>query len=585
MRTLILTAIITLLSSTAAVAQVEVSRTGLINVTALRRYGLERQWHTHVAVDRSRGELSSITPFISQVRGFTVYEVSDGRRVYKFSERDRDRFGDKIGKEAAERMAKDQKNLFIRIGVKEPTMEEKLIPEVVFYCATNHGVVHAIDAENGETIWVRTIGGREHPTLRPGANEQYVAVANGSTLYVVDRLTGKDVWSRPLLGTPGAGPALADDLVHIPMVDGMVETYNLREHRTPRTFYKSHGRATMQPIVTPRLNLDPDEDNSAPFLSSSLVWATNRGQVYVNNANKKGDARYRLEANDVITSPPVFLAPNRILVTSLDGYVYCAHEYSGDIMWRFSTGQPISRSAAPINDYAFVTTDDGGMFKINTETGLEDWWTPRVRRFLAASEGRVYAQSETGRMVVIDSATGGVIGAMGTEPLDFAISNIWTDRIYIGTSTGMLQCLREIPNEYPTFYNVIKPEERPQIQQAGLDDGKPEDPAGTKPSNPFGGGAPAADPFGGGAPAADPFGGGGKDPFGAAPAGGADPFGAAPAGGANPFGGGAPAADPFGAGAPAGGAPAADPFGAGAPAGGAAPAADPFGAGGADPFK
>ncbi|QDU97781.1 outer membrane protein assembly factor BamB family protein [Lignipirellula cremea] len=573
MRTPLLSLALLLLGGTPAFCQLQVGTSGLVDTSALARFGLVRQWHSSIEVDRSRGELAFITPFISQVRGTTVLEVSDGRRVVKFAEKDRDRFGERIGLEEAQKRAKEQVYRFERLGVKEPTTTTLVVPEVTLYCATDHGTIHALDGETGETIWVRTVGSRNHPTLQPGVNEHYVAIVNGSILYILDRLTGRDLWSRQLQGVPGAGPAVADFLVHVPMLDGMMESYQLVESRQPRAFYKSHGRAMLQPIVTRGMNKDPDGE---PFVATSLVWATDRGHVYVNHANKKGDSRFRLEANDTITAPPVFMPPNKILVTSVDGYVYCVHEKTGDMVWRFSAGEPITRSASPIGDAVYVTCDIGGLYKIDAETGEEVWWVPRIRKFLGATSGRVYAQNENNRIVILDSATGGRLGELSTETLNFAIPNISTNRIYVGNRKGTIQCLREIPDEYPTVYNAIEAEEVPETQQADAGEGTGGAPA-AGPVNPFGGGAPS-NPFGGGAPA-DPFGGAAPaDPFGAGGAAPADPFGAGGAAPADPFGAGgaAPAADPFGAG---GAAPAADPFGAG----GAAPAADPFGAA-ANPF-
>ena len=126
---------------------------------------------------------------------------------------------------------------------------------------------------------------------------------------------------------------------------------------------------------------------------------------------------------------------------------------------------------------------------------------------------------------------------MGTNQLDVFYSNTLTDRIIVGTTTGVIQCLHEVELQWPLVHvNLAEAEQkrRPEIKQEGLD-------AKTKPAAKPG----AAEPK----PAA-----GGEDPFGE---GGAKPAadGAKPAmDGADPFGGGAApkpaadAADPFGGG-------------------------------------
>ena len=51
---------------------------------------------------------------------------------------------------------------------------------------------------------------------------------------------------------PGAGPAVTDRLVFVPMINGAVESYKLalKEYRQPPWVFKSHGRAVIQPIYT-----------------------------------------------------------------------------------------------------------------------------------------------------------------------------------------------------------------------------------------------------------------------------------------------------------------------------------------------
>src|SRR3982750_3258905 len=56
---------------------------------------------------------------------------------------------------------------------------------------TSAGVVQELDALTGKTFWTAPIGKENYPSLGPAGNEKYVAVLNGSTLYVLDRKDGK----------------------------------------------------------------------------------------------------------------------------------------------------------------------------------------------------------------------------------------------------------------------------------------------------------------------------------------------------------------------------------------------------------
>jgi hypothetical protein len=200
----------------------------------------------------------------------------------------------------------------------------------------------------------------------------------------------------------------------------------------------------------------------------------------------------------------------------------------------------------------YVVTDDGTMYQISASEGKEQWQVDGIREFLSASEHRLYCRNRARRVAILEAKTGSKIGAIPTEDLDLAFANTATDRIFIGTAQGVVQCLRETQQRWPLIHLGGLEEEseeqaakkaQPAAPASGTPEGGPPadlDPFGAGGSDPFGGGATGGDdPFGGGS-----SGTGGDDPFGGGGAGGDDPFGGSGAGAASedPFGG----ADPFG---------------------------------------
>jgi len=412
-----------------------------------------------------------------------------------------------------------------KLQAQETEIEFKtlVVPEVTLYVTTDRGVIHAIDAETGRTRWATVVGDREHPTERAGVSEEYVAVLNGSHLYLLNRSTGETAWKRQVDGVPSAGPAITDTYVVVPTFSGNVELYEIEETRTLPYLYKSNGRVLIQPVAT----------------SLSVAWPTDRGFLYVAKASKRG-IRFRVEARDTIVSQPSFAPPSKFFMASIDGDVYCVHETSGNEFWRFTTGEEISNTPVPVGEYLYVVTDIGTLFCIKHETGEERWWAPRIKRFVAASKDRVYCLGMADRLVILDANTGGRIASMGAELLDIFYPNLQTDRIIVGSKTGTIQCLRETQMEWPLLHvglAEVEEEKRPEIKQEGMGEAKPE-PQKPMPGqvDPFGGGGGqggGADPFGGAA--ANPFG-GGQGGAGMDAAGGAKPA-AKDQGGANPFGG------------------------------------------------
>jgi outer membrane protein assembly factor BamB len=513
------------------------SRSGLISQSEANRHGLKRTWFTQIELDRARGRVAYITQHISSTDAYTVFEVTYDGGETLFSERDLDRFGDPLGVEGAQKRAQQRVDDLTRSG-RNPKLNKRVIPVITLYAMTDQGVVHAIDAETGRTNWTTPVGSPRHPSEAPGANDEYVAVVNGSTLYVLHKQDGRVAWQREAKGAPGAGPAVTDRYVFVPMLSGAIESYQLKDHRQPPWIFRSHGRAVIQPIYT----------------GFNVAWPTDRGDLYVAEGNQN-NIRYRLETNDTIVAkasrlPATQDHPPRLLTASIDGYLYCLHENSGAIQWRFSTGEPVSSSPIVVGDAIYVITDDRSMFKLSADVGVEQWWIPGMKQFVSASPTRLYCITAARRLAILDASSGSLIGSLPTESLDLTFVNQQTDRIFIGTTEGTLQCLREIERKWPHLHidlaekeaeakprkKAVKPQEEPEEKPPALDPfGAPTDGGGGAPSgggDPFGG---SGDPFDAGSGGGGGSGSGGGDPFG-------DPFGS----GSDSSSGGDPFGDPFG---------------------------------------
>ena len=268
-----------------AAVRADYGDSGLISQVDARRYGLERAWFTQVSLDSARGRMTDLTYFVSATQSHTVYEVRYQDRKQTFSERDTDRFGDLLGKEAAEKEAK----AFVE-ELKLREIEGKLqtiqVPEITLYVVTDRAVLHAIDAETGRTRWTTVVGNRNYPTERPGISENYVAVLNGSTLHLLKRDTGEMAWIRKIQGVASAGPALTEEYVIVPTFTGGVEWYDIEETRTLPEISRSNGRVLIQPTVTPL----------------SVLWPTDRGLLYVARTTQKTAVSHGSQESDRFAS-------------------------------------------------------------------------------------------------------------------------------------------------------------------------------------------------------------------------------------------------------------------------------------------
>ena len=368
-------------------------------------------------------------------------------------------------------------------------VQDVVLYEGTLYVQTTRGVLQAIDAETGQTLWSKQIGRADHPSMAPGAFRDMLATVNGSKLYVLNRHNGEVLFSAPLDGAPGAGPVLSARRVYVPMVSGKVIAFRLKvqtdevktipgvpvpeltaeekkaqeEHRrqnirlrqdyiTP-LIVQSNGRVLMQPAV-----------GSQGLGEEVSVWGTDLGYLNVAGIDPRTDAvftiKFRLQTGGPIVASPTYLPPDpkvagdsgMIFVTSRDGYVYAMNERSGDLLWKFSAGDPIVQSAVVIDDRLYVPVQPGGMFCLDIKSGKQLWRAADIVQFLAAGAHRIYAVDHFGFLHTLDAKNGSSLDRMPIETLPIRVTNTQTDRIYLGTTTGLLQCMHEPEQSAPSHY-------------------------------------------------------------------------------------------------------------------------------------
>jgi outer membrane protein assembly factor BamB len=479
---------------------------GLVSPDAARQAGLERMWFTQLSLDRGRGRVSGMYMHVSPIQAHTVFQVKHDGKRYVFSERDRDAFRKEIGVETAKLQA-DEKAAEIKKALEEagnvapaPAVETYVVPKITLYASSERGMVHALDAETGRTLWATSVGNALYPTTAPAANDKHVGVCNGSTLYVMLAENGSVVWTRPAIGVPGAGPALTEEYIFIPMVNGQVESFLLDDPKRPVSVYKSFGRTMVQPVVS----------------SNSVAWPTDTGNLYVSYAHGPG-LRYRMKASDAINSPPALL-DDRVFVTSIDGYIYCLDEKKGHIHWRYTTGEPIVNSPVALGKMVFAISQRGNMYAIDVPSGAERWVAAGIKSYAAGNEKRLYCVDVRGDLVVLDNATGTRLGAIANVPNDIPIVNTQTDRIVLASGTGLVQCFREANLPFPVVHYHIEPQKKTAKPVPKAPGQKTDENAPPKEVDPFAPGARPATPAAG-----DPF----AEPPAAKPAAprpGGDPF-------------------------------------------------------------
>jgi outer membrane protein assembly factor BamB len=370
---------------------------------------------------------------------------------------------------------------------------------------SNAGVVQLLDANTGQTMWTSDVGNPNYPSLGPAANEEFIALVNGSTLYLLDRHSGQPVNEIRLGSAPGGGPALGKDYVYAPLLSGRIEGHPLHDAKAPPWYYQSYGRALVRPLATP----------------DSIVWGTDAGILCVGRIHAPG-VRFRVEASGGFDAAPAYRAP-LIYAVSRIGELLAVDERTGAIRWRYVTGFPTDRAPAAVGDRVYVASERPTLHCVDAATGIEQWEAAGISQFAAAGKSHIYGIDQYGALTEADATTGAVNGHIQTGETMTALVNDQTDRVYLITGHGLVQCLHEIGAKDPLQYGPVPPPAAPtEKPQAGAEyhggaqpapkpesrpAAKPAAPPQPGPENPFGAAPPDAgdaSPFGPATPATPP---------------------------------------------------------------------------------
>src|SRR5439155_12922759 len=190
------------------------------------------------------------------------------------------------------------------------------------------------------------------------------------------------------------------------------------------------------------------------------------------------------------SSGPCFLAPDQIFATSLDGYHCCLNERKGNILSRFTTGESIVHSPVALDQTVYAISKRGNMYAIDVNSAAERWVIGGIRSYLAGNDKRLYCTDLRGDLAILDTSTGSRLGTVTGIVSDVPVLNAQTDRILLVSSTGLVQCLREINLPFPVVHYQIEPQQKITKAAPKTEAQKSEDkaaPAGD--TDPFGPGA------------------------------------------------------------------------------------------------
>lgn len=463
----------------------------------------------------------------SEPAGMQMAKATDNAKVLmRIAVGSSDRLGKPIDKKEAERLAGNEIRRMKRRGI-DATMRTTEVRRVVLYSLAEDGSLEARDGETGQPLWMVQIGRSDLPFRELGISENYITIVNGANVLEVDAATGEVIDEHPTIGVPQFGAVNAGGFAVIATLGGGLEGYPLRDPLADPFRKMVAGRALGTPIKSPT--------------STKTAWATDQSFVYVMELDPQPYELFRLQTDGMVVGGIAAADGDRFFFATDAGQVYGLRATrSGEVLWTTPFGEPFFVKPLALENHLFVVSTYGRMFCLESENGNLVWDAPatNVGAILGGFGDQIFIRTVGGSFAVVDRKTGQTKQTVGEIRPNRLLPNLKTNRLYLVSDAGVVQCMRPIDSALPKF--SIQPDPQPMAETTEKMEKmeKESGPFDAGGSNPFGAGG--GDPFGGGA-GGDPFGAGGGDPFGAGAGG--DPFGA---GGGDPFGGGGAIEDPFG---------------------------------------
>jgi len=276
-------------------------------------------------------------------------------------------------------------------------------------------------------------------------------------VYAVDAETGRQIWKRATNGPVPSTPAVADNTVYIGSYDGKFYALDVRTGALKWKFategerrFEAKGIHGWQPKN--QTIADPfDIFLSSPVVANGAVYfGSGDGNLYALDS-RTGDLRWKFKTGDVVHASPA-LADGVLFFGSWDSYFYAVDATTGKEKWRFHAGDDplihnqvgFQSSPAVANGVVYTGCRDANLYALDATNGKEKWRFNTELSWVITSpavvDGKVFfATSDSSLYHVVDANSGkGVVRQQGKAYM-FSSPAIVGDVAFIGVLNGTLE--------------------------------------------------------------------------------------------------------------------------------------------------
>jgi outer membrane protein assembly factor BamB len=276
-------------------------------------------------------------------------------------------------------------------------------------------------------------------------------------IYAVDAETGQQLWKRATGGPAPSTPAVANGTVYAGSYDGKFYALNTQTGAIRWKFatggerrFEAKGIHGLEP-KTQTIADQYDVFLSSPVVVSGVVYfGSGDGHLYALDA-ASGELKWKFKTGDVIHASPAF-ANGVLYVGSWDSFFYAVDAATGKEKWRFHGGEDplihnqvgFQSSAAVVDGVVYVGCRDSNLYALDAVSGQEKWRFNNEMSWVisspAVTQGKVFfATSDSSLYHVVDAATGKSVLKQQDKAYMFSSPTIIGDVVLLGVLNGTLE--------------------------------------------------------------------------------------------------------------------------------------------------
>lgn len=284
----------------------------------------------------------------------------------------------------------------------------------------------------------------------------YFGSSDGN-LYSVDAQTGVQRWKAPTGAAVNSTPAVWNGKLYATSYDGRLYCLDAdtgalqwKYFTNGERRFEAKGLHGMQPLR--QTFADPmDMFLSSPSVSNGAVYfGSGDGNVYAVDA-ETGDLRWKFKTGDVVHASPA-VAGGRVFVGSWDSFFYALDASTGKVVWKYQGGTDdfihnqvgFQSSPSVTGNTVYVGCRDSNLYAFDAATGKPLWKSNNSGSWVNASpacagETLYYATCDSKRFRAVIAKTGKDVFNVESKGLMMSSPVVAGDVIVYGTFNGFVE--------------------------------------------------------------------------------------------------------------------------------------------------